>query len=196
VEPDDLRALAREHLDEDARTLARVPERCLDDLLEAARVLAGCLREGGKILVCGNGGSAADAQHFATELVGTLSADRMRTAIAAIALTTDTSLLTAVANDFGIERMFARQVEALGTPGDALLAISTSGTSANVLEAVEEARSRGIAIVGLTGASGGKLAPASDVAIRAPSDVTAHVQAAHVAMEHTLALLIEQQLHP
>ncbi len=196
MEPDDLRAMAREHLDQDARTLARVPDRCLDDLVEAARLLAGCLREGGKVLVCGNGGSAADAQHFATELVGTLTTDHVRPSIAAIALTTDTSLLTAVANDLGVERIFARQVEALGTPGDALLAISTSGTSANVVAAAEEARSRGVAVVSLTGAAGGKLAPASDVSIRVPADVTAHVQTAHLAIEHALALLIERQLHP
>jgi len=196
VEPDDLHALARAHLEEDARTLERVPERCLDDLVEAARMLASCVRAGGKVLVCGNGGSAADAQHFATELVGTLTLDRSRPSIPAIALTTDTSLLTAVANDFGVERMFARQVEALGTPGDALLAISTSGTSPNVVAAAEEARGRGVTVVSLTGASGGKLAPASDVSIRVPSEVTAHVQAAHVAIEHALALLIERQLYP
>jgi D-sedoheptulose 7-phosphate isomerase len=196
LDTDDLRALARAHLEDDARTLDRVPERCLDDLVEAARLLAACLRGGGKILVCGNGGSAADAQHFATELVGTLTLDRPRPSIPAIALTTDTSLLTAMANDFGIERMFARQIEALGAAGDALLAISTSGTSVNVIAAAEEARARGVTVVSLTGAAGGKLAPASDVSIRVPSDVTAHIQTAHLAIEHALALLIERQIHP
>ncbi|HET9671521.1 MAG TPA: SIS domain-containing protein [Actinomycetota bacterium] len=196
MDRDDLRRAARDHLEEDGRTLQRVPEACLDDVVEAALALARCLRAGGTILVCGNGGSAADAQHFATELVGTLTLDRIRPSIPAVALTTDTSLLTAVANDFGVERMFARQVEALGRSGDALLAISTSGTSANVLAAVEEARARGLLVVALTGATGGKLAPAADVAIRAPSDVTAHVQTAHLAIEHTLATLLERQLHP
>ena len=101
-----------------------------------------------------------------------------------------------MANDFGIERMFARQIEALGAAGDALLAISTSGTSVNVIAAAEEARARGVTVVSLTGAAGGKLAPASDVSIRVPSDVTAHIQTAHLAIEHALALLIERQIHP
>jgi phosphoheptose isomerase len=196
VDRDELRRAALEHLREDGRTLERVLDACLDDVAEAARLLAGSLRAGGKVLLCGNGGSAADAQHLAAELVGTLTLDRIRPSIPAIALTTDTSVLTAVANDFGVERMFARQVESLGAPGDALVAISTSGTSSNVLAAVEEARARGLSVVALTGAAGGKLAPMADVAIRVPSDVTAHVQTAHLAIEHALALLIERQLHP
>lgn len=196
MDRDELRRTAFEHLREDGRTLAGVLDACLDDVTEAARLLGSSLASGGKLLVCGNGGSAADAQHFATELVGTLTLDRIRPSIPAIALTTDTSLLTAVANDFGIERMFARQVESLGAAGDALVAISTSGTSPNVLAAVEEARARALSVVALTGASGGKLAPMADVAIRVPNDVTAHVQTAHLAVEHALALLIELQLHP
>jgi D-sedoheptulose 7-phosphate isomerase len=196
VDRDELRRAALEHLREDGRTLERVLDACLDDVAEAARLLAGSLRAGGKVLLCGNGGSAADAQHLAAELVGTLTLDRIRPSIPAIELTTDTSVLTAVANDFGVERMFARQVESLGAPGDALVAISTSGTSSNVLAAVEEARARGLSVVALTGAAGGKLAPMADVAIRVPSDVTAHVQTAHLAIEHALALLIERQLHP
>jgi D-sedoheptulose 7-phosphate isomerase len=196
VDRDDLRRAARDYLKETGHTLARVREACLDDIAEAARILALALRNGGKVLICGNGGSAADAQHLATELVGTLTLDKARPSIPAIALTTDTSLLTAVANDFGVERMFARQVESLGASGDALIAISTSGASANVLAAVEEARARGLAIVALTGGSGGKLAPMADVAIRVPSDVTAHVQESHLAVEQLLALLIERELYP
>jgi D-sedoheptulose 7-phosphate isomerase len=196
VDRDHLRRTAREYLEESGRTLARVREACLDEVAEAAALLASSLRAGGKLLICGNGGSAADAQHLATELVGTLTLEKIRPSIPAIALTTDTSLLTAVANDFGVERMFARQVESLGAPGDSLIAISTSGNSANVLAAVEEARARGLAVVALTGGSGGKLAPMADVAIRVPSDVTAHIQESHLAVEQLLALLIERQLHP
>jgi len=196
VDRDDLRRTARGYLEETGDALARVREACLDDIGEAARVLAESLRSGGKLLICGNGGSAADAQHLATELVGTLTLDRIRPSIPAVALTTDTSLLTAVANDFGVERMFARQVESLGAAGDALVAISTSGESANVLAAAEEARVRGLTVVALTGASGGKLAPMADVSIRVPSDATAHIQECHLAIEHLLALLIERDIHP
>jgi D-sedoheptulose 7-phosphate isomerase len=196
VDRDDLRRTALEYLEETGRTLARVREACLDDIAEAGGRRARTRRRAGKVLICGNGGSAADAQHLATELVGTLTLERTRPSIPAIALTTDTSLLTAVANDFGVERMFARQVESLGAGGDALIAISTSGASANVLAAAEEARARGLAVVALTGASGGKLAPMADVAIRIPSDVTAHVQESHLAVEQLLALLIEHELYP
>lgn len=196
MDRDDLRRTARDYLEETGRALALVREACLDDVAEAARLLADSLRGGGKLLICGNGGSAADAQHLATELVGTLTLDRIRPSIPAIALTTDTSLLTAVANDFGVERMFARQVESLGVPGDALIAISTSGASANVLAAVEEARARGLTVIALTGASGGKLAPMADVAVRVPSEATAHIQECHLAVEQLLALLIERELYP
>ena len=196
MDRDELRRAARDYLEGTGRALERVREACLDDVVEAARVLVLALRNGGKVLICGNGGSAADAQHLATELVGTLTIEKARPSIPAIALTTDTSLLTAVANDFGVERIFARQVESLGGSGDVLIAISTSGASPNVLAAVEEARARGLAVVALTGASGGKLAPTADVAIRIPSDVTAHVQEAHLAVEQLLALLIERELYP
>ena len=193
---DERRREARAYLEETGETLDRITGSCLDDIAEAARLLADALRADGKLLICGNGGSAADAQHLATELVATLTLDRIRPSIPAIALTTDTSILTAIANDFGVERMFARQVEALGRPGDALVAISTSGSSPNILAAAEEARARGLSVVALTGASGGKLAPGADVAIRVPSDVTAHIQEGHLAIEQLLALLIERELHP
>jgi D-sedoheptulose 7-phosphate isomerase len=195
-EPGALEQAAARYLGEAADTIARLTEVCLADVVEAARLLAAALRAGGKLLICGNGGSAADAQHLAAELVGTLTIDRRRPAIPALAITTDTSVLTAIANDFGAERLFARQVEAHGRPGDALIAISTSGRSANVLAAVEEGRARGLAIVTLTGAGGGKLAPMADVAISVPDDRTGHIQEAHLALEHLLALLIEHELHP
>jgi D-sedoheptulose 7-phosphate isomerase len=193
---DDIRAGAREYLRETSTTLDRVIDECLDDVVAAGDLLIRSLRAGGKMMICGNGGSAADAQHLATEFVSTLTLDNRRPSIPAIALTTDTSLLTAIANDFGVEEIFQRQVESLGMAGDALIAISTSGNSANVVRAAEAARGRGLGVVALTGSSGGKLAPAADVAIRVPSGVTAHIQECHLAIEQLLAKLVEDSLYP
>jgi D-sedoheptulose 7-phosphate isomerase len=187
---------SRRYLADASDTMLGVRTECLEDVVAAARVLTGSLRAGGKMMICGNGGSAADAQHLATEFVSTLTVDNPRPSIPAIALTTDTSLLTAVANDFGVERMFARQVESLARPGDALIAISTSGNSSNVLRAAETASRLDVVVVGLTGASGGALAERSDVCVRVPSTVTAHIQECHLAVEQLLALLIERELYP
>jgi D-sedoheptulose 7-phosphate isomerase len=192
----DDREAARGYLRETAETVGRVQGECLDDITEAAGILVGCFRDEGKLLICGNGGSAADAQHLATEFVSTLTIDHARPSIPAIALTTDSSLLTAIANDFGVEGVFARQVESLGRAGDVLLAISTSGDSANVVRAAERARSQGLRVIALTGASGGALAPLADAAIRVPSSVTAHIQEAHLAVEQLLALMVERALYP
>ena len=149
---DDLaRERASAYLDRAASTMAAIRKACLDDILAAAEILVACFRAGGALLICGNGGSAADAQHLATEFVSALTLDHPRPAMRAIALTTDTSALTAIANDFGAERMFARQVEALGRPGDVLLAISTSGNSPNVLAAAAAARSANLKVIALTG---------------------------------------------
>ena len=193
---DDDRATARTYLLEAAETLHHVEVECLDDVVHAAAVLTTSLGNGGKLLICGNGGSAADAQHLAAEFVSTLTIDHPRSPIPAVALTTDTSLLTAIANDFGVEGMFARQVEALGRSGDVLIAISTSGNSSNVVRAAEQARSHDARVVALTGASGGALAPLADVAIRVPSTVTAHIQESHLAIEQLLALLVERAMYP
>jgi phosphoheptose isomerase len=187
---------ARAYLVEAAETIRAVEAAALDDVVAAAALLIDALGAGGKVLICGNGGSAADAQHLATEFVSTLTLDHPRPSIPAIALTTDTSLLTAIANDFGVEGIFERQVASLAAPGDVLIAISTSGTSANVVRAARRARERGAAVVALTGASGGALAPEADVAIRVPSDITAHIQEAHLAVEQLLALLVERALYP
>ena len=151
----------REYLLETSRTAARTADSCGAEILGATAAIVESLRAGGKILLCGNGGSAGDAQHLATEFVSTLTLDRPREAIPAIALTTDTSLLTAVANDYGFEHVFARQVEALGREGDVLIGISTSGTSANVVKAFERARAGGLRTIALTGASGGAIGPLS-----------------------------------
>jgi D-sedoheptulose 7-phosphate isomerase len=187
---------ARTYLTETSDLLRSVREECLEDLVDAAARLAASFRTGGTLLICGNGGSAADAQHLATEFVSTLTLDHPRPAIRAVALTTDTSLLTAIANDFGADGVFARQVDALGRPGDVLLAISTSGNSANILRAAERARAARMTVIGLTGRSGGALAPLADVAIKVPSTVTAHIQEAHLAIEQLIALLAERDLYP
>ena len=196
MDSEDARARAAEYLTETASLMHAVVSSCLDDIVEAARRLTISFLGGGSLLICGNGGSAADAQHLATEFVSTLSLDHPRPAMRAIALTTDTSLLPAIGNDFGVDRIFARQVEALGRPGDVLLGISTSGNSANVLAAAERAASMGLGVLALTGRSGGKLAPIADIAIQIPSDITAHIQEAHLTTEQLLALLVERAIHP
>jgi D-sedoheptulose 7-phosphate isomerase len=163
------------------------------DIVRAASVIAESFRRGGKLLLCGNGGSAADCQHVAAEFVNRLSKDRERRALPALALTTDTSCLTAYANDYGFNGVYARQVEAFGTSGDVLLAISTSGSSPNVLAAVDAARARGIAVVALLGEAG-RLADAADVAIRVPSRDTQLIQQVHLAVEHLICELVERSL--
>jgi len=144
---------------------------------------------GHKILFCGNGGSAADSQHWAAEIVGRFQKERA--GLPAIALTTDTSILTAIGNDYGFDRIFARQVEALGQQGDLLVAISTSGNSANVLAAVEVAKGKGMKIVGLTAQGGGKLAEVSDVILAIPSKTTARAQEIHSLIGHILCEMVE-----
>jgi phosphoheptose isomerase len=190
------REQARHYLQTTADTVRRVEEECLGDVVSAAMLLVTSLRSGGKLLICGNGGSAADAQHLATEFVSTFTIDNLRPSIPAIALTTDTSLLTAIANDFGAEGVFERQVEALGREGDVLIAISTSGNSVNVIRAAERARTQGLRVIALTGASGGELAAIANAAVRVPSTVTAHIQECHLAVEQLLASLVEDALYP
>ena len=158
-------------------------------IFEAALLIMGCLRNGGKVLFFGNGGSAADAQHLAAELVGRFV--RERAGLPAIALTTDSSILTAVGNDYGFEQVFARQIQALGRPGDVAVAISTSGNSANVLEGVKEARKRNLKTIGLTGTGGGALAQQADVAITIPSTSTARIQECHIAIGHLFCELVD-----
>lgn len=175
----------------------RAQDRFLEEnaaaVARAVEVLVRALRAGRKALLCGNGGSAADAQHFAAELVGRFYLDRAP--LPAIALTTDTSLLTAVANDFGYDVVFSKQVEALGRKGDVLVAISTSGNSPNVLRAAEAARGRGLVVIALTGGSGGKLAPLADVLLNVPGrETTPRVQEAHLVAEHVICELVEAAL--
>ena len=156
----------------------------------AAAAITGSLGRGNKLLVAGNGGSAADAQHMVAEFVSRLCVDRPT--MRAVALTVDTSILTAISNDYGFEHVFSRQLEALGQTGDVLIGISTSGNSANILAALERAREQGIVTVGLTGRDGGRMRRCCDHLIAVPSTVTMYVQQAHLAVEHLLCLLVEQ----
>ena len=196
MDQEQARARALTYVDEAATLMRSLTTACIDDILAAAVILEEAFRSGHALLICGNGGSAADAQHLATEFVSALTLDHPRPAMRAIALTTDSSALTAIANDYGVERMFARQVEAIGSTGDVLLAISTSGASANILEAARAAKASTMPVIAMTGASGGSLAPLADVAIRVPSTVTAHIQECHLAIEQLLALLAERALYP
>ncbi|NOG72503.1 D-sedoheptulose 7-phosphate isomerase [Roseicella sp. DB1501] len=152
------------------------------------------LAAGRRILLCGNGGSAADAQHWAAELVGRFHYDRP--GLPAIALTTDSSILTAIGNDYGYDRVFARQVEALGQPGDLLYALSTSGRSPGILAALRAARERGMGTIGFTGAGGGAMPELCDLCLRVPAEATPRIQEAHEVAGHLICELIERRLFP
>jgi D-sedoheptulose 7-phosphate isomerase len=183
----------RTHLSAAADVMRQTLDRCGPAILAAADMITASFRIGGKLLLCGNGGSAADCQHLATEFTCRLSADFVRPALPALALTTDTSFLTAYTNDFDFEGIFARQVQALGKPEDVLLGISTSGGSRNVIRAVEIARSLNIKSIVLTG-NGGRLSELADIAVGVPSDCTAHIQETHLAVEHIVCHLVERAL--
>jgi D-sedoheptulose 7-phosphate isomerase len=158
-------------------------------IAQAASAIVTCLRAGGKLVVFGNGGSAADAQHLAAELVGRYQIDR--TALAAIALTTDSSALTAIGNDFGFAEIFSRQLEAIGKPGDVALAISTSGNSANVLHALKSARRLKMGTIGLSGKTGGQMRGLVDICLCAPSELTPRIQEAHILIIHVISGIVE-----
>ncbi len=160
--------------------------------IEMVEVVLEALRSGHKVLLFGNGGSAADAQHIAAEMVSKFGRDRR--ALPAIALTTDTSILTSIANDYAYDRVFARQIEALGQPGDVAIGISTSGNSPNVLKALALARERGLHTVGLTGLDGGKLPEAVDICLRVPSNRTPRIQEVHITVAHALCEIVEREL--
>ncbi len=185
-------ARVREILLESADVKRALAEEAGAAIAAAASLVAETFARGGKLLLLGNGGSAADAQHLAGELTGRFR--RERDALPAIALTANTSDLTAIGNDYAFDRVFSRLVAAYGREGDAVLAISTSGNSPNVLEAVREARHRGLRSIGLTGRGGGKLAPAVDVAIVVPSADTQRIQESHIAVGHVLCELVEEAL--
>jgi D-sedoheptulose 7-phosphate isomerase len=183
--------LVAETLDEAARLHERARRADPGPVLAAAATMVESLRAGGKVLLFGNGGSASDAQHVATELVGRFLRDRA--ALAALALTSDTSVLTAVANDLGYERVFARQIEALGRRGDVAFGISTSGGSVNVLRGLEAARERGLRTIALTGCDGGQVGRAADVHVNVPSGTTPRVQEVHITLLHVICDLVERE---
>ncbi|HBQ98617.1 MULTISPECIES: SIS domain-containing protein [unclassified Roseofilum] len=172
----------------------QVVEQCLDSILIAADLITNTFGLGGKLLLCGNGGSAADCQHMASELVSRLTKAFDRPGLPAIALTTDTSYLTAFTNDCGYEGVFERQVQALGKPQDLLMGISTSGNSPNIIRAITKANEREIVTIALTGNKGGQLLGIARQSIVVPSTDTQYIQESHLAIEHILCDLVEQQL--
>lgn len=162
----------------------------LETLDQMARVLLSALKAGKKVLLCGNGGSAADAQHFAAEFIGRF--EKERRSLPALALTTDTSALTAIANDYSYDCIFSRQVEGLGNEGDVLIAISTSGNSRNILEAIQSARTKKMHVLALTGKDGGKLKDLADLTFIVKSDKTSHIQEVHIFTLHAIAEAVEK----
>ncbi|MBE0570763.1 MAG: D-sedoheptulose 7-phosphate isomerase [Ignavibacteriaceae bacterium] len=182
-------------LNESADTKHKIKDQLMEDILKAVELLAGCYKEEHKLLLCGNGGSAADCQHIATELMIRLSHHIQRPALPAIALTTDTSNLTAGGNDIGFENVFARNVEGLGNKGDVLLAISTSGNSPNIVKAVEMAHKKGMKVIGFLGGSGGKLKNIVDLPIIIPSTNVQRIQEGHITIAHIICELVEDKLY-
>lgn len=184
--------IIEQRLADHLEVLQKLMDSDLPEKLETcAKYVEKALAEGHKVLFCGNGGSAADSQHLTAEFVGRFQKERK--GLPAIALTVDTSILTAVANDYGYDTVFARQVQALGEPGDVLVGISTSGNSKNVLLAIEEAKAKGITCIGMTAEGGGKMAAACDICLAVPAKVTARAQEMHILMGHILCELVDHE---
>ena len=179
-------------LREGAELRNRIARDCGETIVQAASLMIQCLQSGGKLLFFGNGGSAADAQHLAAEFVGRFVLER--NGLPAIALTTDSSILTSIGNDYGFDQVFARQIEALGRTNDVAIGISTSGNSPNVIEAVNKARKQNVKTIGLAGKDGGALAKCVDLAITVSTSNTARVQECHIAIGHILCELVENEL--
>jgi len=192
----DWQQVAKEHLEESIRVKQATIESCIPALMEAVDLVAEAFQNGNKLLICGNGGSAADSQHLAAEFISTLSQAFHRKALPAIALTTDSSTLTARANDYGFDEVFSRQVEAFGKPGDILISISTSGGSKNCVAAIKAAKELGVRNIVLVGGTGGVMADLADVALIVPSSKTMHVQESHLALYHILCYVVERKLNP
>ena len=179
-------------LEESARIKKAIAQSNIGEMEQMVELIIAAYRAGSKVILFGNGGSAADAQHIASELVGKFMLERQ--ALSAIALTTNTSALTAIANDYGYDVTFSRQVEALVNDGDVVIGISTSGNSTNVIEAMKTAKTKGAKTVGLTGGKGGQLAEVADLALVVPSDIPPRIQEAHIAIGHIVCELVELEL--
>ncbi|MDP3804657.1 MAG: D-sedoheptulose 7-phosphate isomerase [Candidatus Omnitrophota bacterium] len=186
-----MKELIKKRIEESVKVKESLCKAEADNIEKAALVIIKSLKAGGKLLVFGNGGSAADSQHIAAELVGRFKKERK--ALAAIALTANTSTITAIANDYGYDVVFSRQIEALGNPGDVALGISTSGNSKNVIEAFKTAKAKGMKRVSLTGCGGGKLREECDISIIIDSKDTPRIQEAHILIGHILCELIEEE---
>jgi D-sedoheptulose 7-phosphate isomerase len=182
-------------LAESSEVKLKIEKECMEDILSAVTVLTNSFKKGNKLLLCGNGGSAADCQHLATEFVIRLSHEIERPAIPAISLTTDTSNLTAGGNDIGFVNVFARSIQGLGQSEDVLLAISTSGNSPNIIKAIEAAKAKGMKIIGFLGGDGGKIKPLVDVQIIIPSYNVQRIQEAHITVGHIVCELVEDELY-
>ncbi len=182
-------------LNESAETKQKILQHCKDDILKAVEILTDTFQNNNKLLLCGNGGSAADCQHIATELVIRLNHNINRPALPAIALTTDSSNLTAGGNDIGFDNIFARSVEGLGNKNDALLVISTSGNSENIIRAVKKAKEKGMNVIGLLGGSGGKLKDIVDFSVIIPSSNVQRIQEGHITVAHIICELVEEELY-
>lgn len=187
-----MKDLVQKQLSQSIETMRKVLDDSTihDAVVHAGEITAKAMKDGRKLMVCGNGGSAADSQHLVAEFVSRLTVDRP--ALRAVALTTDTSILTAIGNDYSYDNVFERQVEALGNSGDVLLAISTSGNSKNCVKALKLARQMGIHTVSYTGNNGGAMAGISDINVIIPSNVTMNIQEAHLALEHILCMVVER----
>src|SRR5215831_11416464 len=189
-----LERAARAALQETARSIARVAQENGPAVAAAAELILGCFENGGTVFFCGNGGSAADAQHLAAEFSGRYLVDRP--GLPAVALTSNSSAVTAIGNDYGYDQVFSRQLEGMAAPGDVLVAITTSGRSESIRRAVREAHRLQMTVIGMTGAKGGEFAAMCDVALVTPSAVTPNIQEGHIAMGHAFCLLVERSMFP
>ena len=184
----------QEQIKDSIRTKELVLENCLTDIEKIGYKLSECLKNGNKILFCGNGGSSCDAAHIAAELIVRFKSGNERRALPAIALGTDHAILTACANDYGYEDIFSRQVEAFGQKGDVLVGITTSGNSPNVLKAIHQAKNQGLTTISMLGGNGGKLKSFCDFEITVPSSITARIQESHIMIGHLFCSIIEKEL--